>query len=119
MHQFFEAIRNHDLATLESLWQADPTVLNAPDDRGFTPLILAVYNDQTDVVDFLLEKGVALDGQDASGNTALMGAVFKGHVEIARLLLDKGAFVDVKNDKGATALTYAASFAGHEVIELL
>ena len=69
----FEACRTGDVAIIEELYQANPAVINSVDAKGFTPLILASYNEQGTIVDFLLEKGANINAQDVAGNTALMG----------------------------------------------
>ena len=80
---------------------------------------LAAYNDQRDVVDFLLANGVDLNAQDAAGNTALMGVSFKGYKEIAKKLIDAGADVNLRNANGAPALTFAATFGQLQIAEWL
>ena len=116
---FFDACRRGDLATVEQLYNADPSLVNITDVRGFTPLIIAVYNNEAAVTDFLLQKGAAFDAQDASGNTAMMGAGFKGYIALIKRLLDAGADVNQRNFQGATALTFAATFGQLEIAELL
>ena len=112
LHDLFEACRRNDRPAAEALLQQDPELLAATDARGFTPLIIAVYNGSPDVAEALLEGGAAPDAVDAAGNTALMGVAFKGYEALAQTLLDRGAGVDVRNGNGATALTFAATF-GH------
>ena len=115
----FEASRSGDLAALEAIYAADPQLIHAVDGKGFTPLILAVYNEQPAAVDFLLSKGADPNAQDGAGNTALMGVCFKGYKEIAQKLLEGGADVHTRNVNGATALTFAATFGHLEIAEWL
>jgi ankyrin repeat protein len=84
----WNACREGDKTMVESLLKQGVSI-DTQDHKGFTPLILAVYNQQTDLVKYLLEKGANPNIADASGNTALMGASFKGYTEIAQLLLEK------------------------------
>lgn len=118
-YAIFDACRTGDIPTIQRLYEANPQVINSVDPKGFTPLILAAYNDQREVVDFLIEKGVALDAQDAAGNTALMGVSFKGYKEIAKKLIDAGADVNLRNGNGAPALTFAATFGQLQIAEWL
>lgn len=119
MEAIFNACRTGDRATVEQLYSADPGVIEAEDARGYTPLILAVYNNQPAVVDFLLEKGARTEAQDAAGNTALMGACFKGYRALAEKLIAAGADVNQRNGNGAPALTFAATFGHLQIAELL
>ena len=93
--------------------------LNIHDERGYTPLILAVYNAQLEAAEALIDAGVDLNVGDNHGNNALMGACFKGHTEIAKLLIDRGAQVDALHGNNGTALMFAAMFARTEIIDLL
>jgi ankyrin repeat protein len=117
--QFFDACRRGDRAEAESLLAQDAELLNVQDAKGFTPLIIAVYNNEIGIARFLLSKNADLAAQDAAGNTALMGVCFKGYKELAEILLAAGAEVNQRNYQGATALTYAATFGHLEIAELL
>lgn len=92
------------------MYKNDPSILDAEDHKGFTSLILALYNDQIVVVDFLLEKGAKLESPAMTGNSALMGVCFKGYKDIAAKLLKAGADVNQRNGNGATALTFCCYF---------
>jgi ankyrin repeat protein len=117
--EIFDACRRNDRAQVELIYESDPEAIHATDMKGFTPLILAVYNNSAGVVDFLLQKGAKTSGQDAAGNTALMGVCFKGYRELAQKLVAAGADVNERNSNGATALTFAATFGHLEIAELL
>ncbi len=116
---FFEACRRGNKEDVEKLYEANPDILNTEDVKGFTPLIIAVYNNQQEITDFLLQKGAKAEMQDASGNTALMGVCFRGYKELAEKLLNAGADVNQRNYQGATALTFTATFGHLEIAEML
>ncbi|MDQ6814489.1 MAG: ankyrin repeat domain-containing protein, partial [Bacteroidota bacterium] len=90
-NQIFDACRRNDRHLVAKIFEADPGAIHASDVKGFTPSILAVYNNSVDAVDFLLQKGVKTSGQDAAGNTTLMGVSFKGYTAAAEKLLEAGA----------------------------
>ncbi|GAC1450271.1 MAG: hypothetical protein NVSMB7_12500 [Chitinophagaceae bacterium] len=117
--QMFDACRRGNREEVEDLYEIAPDLIHAEDYKGYTPLILAVYNNHPGVVDFLLQKGAKTDVQDASGNTALMGVCFRGYQELAAKLIDAGAAVNQQNGSGATALTFAATFGHLQIAELL
>jgi len=54
---------------------------------------------RTEVVDFLLEKGMQVDAKLRHGETGLHWAAYAGHAGIVQLLLDRGAPIDVKDDR--------------------
>ncbi len=116
---FFDLIRAGNLEEIKRQAGANHSLLTTPDSKGFSPLILACYVNQEEVVKYLLEEGVAVNGRDIMGNTALMGVAFKGNVSIAKLLLEYGADINLQNKKKETALIYAVSFAQTSMAKLL
>lgn len=119
MSNINELIKSQQLDQLKAALESDSTLANQPDERGFTPLIMASYMNAVEAVKLLLSEGANVNGQDAAGNTALMGTCFKGFTEIAQLLLEHGAGVNIKNGDGASALAFAINFDQVEVARLL
>ena len=115
----FEACRSGNVELLNQSYSQAPESINIVDAKGYTPLILAVYNNQPQIVDFLLAKGADVNAVDMAGNTALMGVCFKGYKELARKLIEAGAEVNQRNVNGATALTFVATFGHLEIAEML
>lgn len=115
--EIFEAARLNDAEKLKELLQTENT--DQLDNRGSSPLIVAVYYGNKEAVQLLTDANANTDIQDSMGNTALMGACFKGHTAIAKILLEKGANPDVLNSNHATALTFAATFGHLTIVELL
>ena len=115
----FDACRQGNLEKVQQLYETNPAIINEQDFKGFTPIILATYNNQSVVTDFLLEKGAEITSPDGSDNSALMGCAFKGYKDIAKKLIDAGANVNQRNANGATALTFAATFGHLEIAEML
>jgi len=116
---FIDACRRGDLEEVQQMCGLFPQLINEKDVKGFTPLIIAVYNNQPGVASGLLQHGAVVDAQDAAGNTALMGACFKGYNDLAALLLNTGAAINLRNFQGAPALTFAATFGQLQIAELL
>lgn len=118
-NEIFDACRQGNVEKIKELYQQNSDIINAEDYKGFTPLVLATYNNQPQAVDFLLEKGAVVDPPDGTTNSALMGVCFKGYTYIAAKLLGAGAAVNQVNSNGATALTFAATFGHLEIAEML
>ena len=116
---FLDACRRGDAGEVTQLCQLFPDLINTADVKGFTPLIIAVYSNQAEVVNILLQNGADVNAQDLSGNTALMGASFKGYTALATTLIEAGANVNIRNGQGAPALTFAATFGQLEIAEQL
>ncbi|UII77320.1 ankyrin repeat domain-containing protein [Flagellimonas sp. HMM57] len=114
-----DASRNGETETVKALIAKNPDILNQKNPMGFTPLILAVYNDQEETAKVLIDEGADIDAFDKSGNTALMGAIFKGFLNQVELLVASGANVNQQNYNHATALTFAATFGTAELAKIL
>ncbi len=78
-YEIFDACRRGDVAVVESFCNFNRAIVNLEDAKGFTPLILAVYNEEAEAVDFFIAKGANVNAQDGAGNKALMGACFEGY----------------------------------------
>jgi len=81
------AARKGEIAVLQELFARNVDV-NHRDLKGYTPLIIACYNNQLEAAKLLINNGANLDAADEGGNTALMGVSFKGYIEIAQLLIE-------------------------------
>lgn len=114
----FAAARSNDVAAVKRLVEAK-TDVNQQDDKGYTPLILATYNDNFEVAEFLVKHGANTELKDRSGRTALMGSAFKGNDREVKLLLDNGANASATDSKGITSMMYAVMFGRLAVIQTL
>lgn len=103
------AVRTRDRAQILHLLESEPELVNARDERGTTPLILATYLGDLETTKILVEAGADLDAVSGSG-TALMGTCFKGHALIAKYLVEAGANVNARGPGGKTALHFAAEY---------
>jgi ankyrin repeat protein len=78
---------------------------------GWTPLIAAIYADQTNVAHYLVEAGADINLTDNGGETPLMWATSRGDdgVDMVRYLIVHGADLYAKDNYGATAFSYVRS----------
>jgi len=93
--------------------------VNEKNQKGYSLLMLAAYNDHWSTCAWLLQKGADVNSIDISGNSVLMGTCFKGHVRIVKLLLSEGADPFLQNCYGMTALDIAKAFGRNDVIRVL
>ncbi|GBQ05348.1 ankyrin repeat domain-containing protein [Saccharibacter floricola] len=115
---FIDAARSGECSLLKQFLDAGMPI-NCTDSRGYTPLIVATYNEQIEAARLLLEHGADPNEIDEKGATALSGVAFKGFEDIATLLIDKGAVVDKPNHAGRTPLMFAVMFGRENMARLL
>lgn len=115
----FDFARSGDLQGLAELIQKDPLIdFNIKNHKGYSPLMLSIYNGQDVFSEALLRGGADPNSKDNVGNTILMGAAFKGNISLINLLISYGADPKMTNEAGMTALDWAQTFGRHEAVKL-
>lgn len=79
----------------------------------------ADIDDQLDVVEELIRRGVELDTPDVRGNTPLFVAVYCGSILTVQALLSAGANPNSMNKAGETPLHNAALYGYFAIVEIL
>ena len=103
---------------LKSLLENDD--INIKDDNGRAALMIAVKNNDLEMVKLLDEFGVDLNATDDDGKTALMIAVEKNNQEMVQFLMDLGANINEKDYyQGLTALMIAVENNNQEMVQFL
>ena len=142
--EFFAAIRTGDAATLKAMLDADPSLANAKNEQGQSPVLAAVYSGRSEIRDALIARGAHLEFHEAAaagqlervehfvekdpdltrsyspdGFPVLALAAAFGHFPIVRYLFEKGGDVTAvaTNGTGYNALTGAVT-SGHEEIAI-
>jgi len=115
--QIFQAAMLGDLGQLKRC-EANGVDLNIQDVHifGWTPLMAAIYHQQTNIVHYLLAKNLNLNAQDNSGDTALMLAITVGDTNTVKSLLDSGADVTIRDRDGVTAFENARASPFHSLL---
>jgi len=93
--------------------------VNQKNDRGITPLGVAVGFNRVEVVQLLLDSGADLSLVDGQGNTVLHYAAGYGRKEVAELLLASGAAMDATNKAGQKAQDVAKLNGEAHMVEFL
>lgn len=114
----FDIAKNGTAQQLDSLYQMDPTILMSQNEQGFTPIILASYKNNIEIVDYLLQKKVDINTSSPMG-TPLMAAVVKNNLTIVSKLLNAKANPNLTDANGSSALHYAVIFKLYDIIPLL
>lgn len=114
-----DAVEEGNLAEVKSLI-AKGEDLNAQN-SGYmqTPLQLAVYNENSDIVKVLIKAGADVNLKMKNGHTALHTAAFFGDTKSITFILRAKADVNAKSNDGTTPLHRAAEGGDTETIKLL
>ena len=64
--EFFAAIRTGDAATLKAMLDADPSLVNAKNEQGQSPVLAAVYSGRSEIRDALIARGAHLEFHEAA-----------------------------------------------------
>lgn len=82
-------------------------------------LFYAIYTNNIEEVNRLINIEVDVNVKGSGGETALMWAVWIGNKEIAQALIDAGVDVNAKGGGGETALMWAAAKGNKEIAQVL
>ena len=94
--------------------------------KGADAVYACLANGRREIVQFLLDRGVSVDGHHNDGQTALFYAILGDHVDVVRLLLKHGARSDIMTQNGPVfgAALWRAGHGGNtdkqlEIVEAL
>jgi ankyrin repeat protein len=143
---FQEHVKKGGMGDIRAALASDPSLLDAVNEAGQTPFLLAKYYRQAEVAEYLLRLNPKLDvynacaagllesvfeqvdadptlltARNSDGWTTLHLAAFFGHAEIAKGLLNRGAAVDARSSNAMENTPLHAAAAGGNVrpVELL
>lgn len=95
--------------------------INAEDNSGRSPLLLAIQRNKLALIDelFAIKANANFNLANQEGTTVLMEAVLNDNVDIAKLLIKNGADLNIKNGRGNTALGIAKREGSKQMLTLL
>ena len=114
-----EAAAAGDLNRVTEILANDPSGLNAIDNNKMTPVALAAWCDQYEVVDYLIDLGADVDLINYNGLSPLFCALDRGRREMALLFIDGGADPFFRGYRGRSLLHMAARTGHAEIIRTL
>jgi ankyrin repeat protein len=114
----FEAAALGDTERLHALLDADPELVHACSDDGWTALHLAGHFGRTEAAALLLDRGadIMASSRNRQGNTPLHAALAGRRAGTARLLVQRGADVNLPDAAGWTPLHLAAHEGNVEMV---
>ncbi|MBU8851466.1 MULTISPECIES: ankyrin repeat domain-containing protein [Priestia] len=119
--QITNAAVNGESEEIKALLNKEPSLLNAFNSDGWTPLHLACYFGQMDSAELLLSLGadIHIQAKNSNENMPLHAAVANKQIQAVDLLLTKGADVNAKQSGGWTSLHEASLLGDETMIKLL
>ena len=99
-----------DIESVQSLLRRGSSINERPEsDFGYTPLMMAIHQHETNMIRYLVESGADVNLPNRRGQTPLMEAIGCGDewVETVKYLIALGADLRARDDSGATALAIA------------
>ncbi|NQU23909.1 MAG: ankyrin repeat domain-containing protein [Candidatus Nealsonbacteria bacterium] len=117
--RFLTASADGDMKTVRQRLAGDPSLLNARGLGDYTALHWAARNNQVEMVEFFVDRGVDMDA-DAMGETPFGIAVGRGHYESVELMLSKGVDVNQRSYRHDSTAVHIAAVNGHaKIVKLL
>ncbi|KAI3931187.1 hypothetical protein MKW92_050976 [Papaver armeniacum] len=113
------AARTGDINAVQSIIASNPLAVNSRDKHSRTPLHLAAWAGNNEVVSYLCKNKADVRAAAMDDMGAIHFAAQKGHLEVVRTLLSSGASVKSCNRKGLTPLHYAVQGSHIELAKYL
>lgn len=93
--------------------------VNLRDNRGVTPLVMAVNLNFIEGVELLISRGARVDETNNAGETPLITAVHNRNVPLMKVLLKAGADPDRADNSGRSARDYARLEANATLLNVI
>ena len=106
--EMFACVTKGDMANLVMFVNAGMDV-NTPNERGWTPLMVALFEGQEEVALFLIKHGADPFFSDTTGYSPIHWAAFHGYVSVIRELAQRRVNLDAKTNFGWTPLLQASA----------
>ena len=113
------AVRNDNEDFVKKLLEAGAKINEASEDRGYTPVMDAVWRGNYEITKLLIENGAELNTISKEGQSNLVLAVGADRTKICEILVKNGADPDIKDQMGMSAYGYATLFKKTELVEIL
>ena len=112
------AVRNDSLTMVKWLIGKKANVNAISEDRGYTPLMDAVWKNKIDIVKYLIDMGADANTTCKDGQPIAVIASGVGNLDICKLLYEKGSDIYKKDAMGMSAFDYATLFSNKKLLEV-
>ncbi|MBO5235728.1 MAG: ankyrin repeat domain-containing protein [Spirochaetaceae bacterium] len=112
------AVRHNRKNMMEKLIEKGADINAISQDRGYSPVMDAVWKANDEIVEYLVNKGANLSYISRDGQPVLVLAVGTGNEKICKLLVEHGADPSACDSMGMSALAYAKLFKKNNIIPM-
>jgi len=118
--EFERAIVANDLPKITRFLDDDPGLVNRADDKGRTPIDLAVSRSSDEVVEMMIQRGAVINKRESVyGSYPMLQAVARDRKEIVEILLCHGVDLALKDYKSVTAYEHAVDLGRTAIADML
>ena len=114
--EIHDAVRARDPEALKALLTRDPSLVQARDGDQKTPLHLAAWDDDAEIVTLLIAHGADLNARHSINKSTPLH--YAKEPAVARLLIQAGADLRAENSSGRTPLKHAVSTGDLDLIDV-
>lgn len=115
--EFMEYIERGNLEMVQKLLAVREDMLEARDEREWTPLMISSFNGNEKLALYFICRGAQIDVRDKNGYTPLHWTAYNGFDKVVDMLIREGADVNAYSDFGWTPLIQAAT-KGHVIVAM-
>lgn len=113
-----QSVADRDTTSVEKILDTGVDVNTVLEGDG-TPLIVAAWNGDREMADFLIRRGADVNLPSPGDGNPLIAAAHRGDVDMTRFLLDNGARIDEVVPGDENALITASAQGQGDVVRLL
>ncbi|MFP3023396.1 MAG: ankyrin repeat domain-containing protein, partial [Wolbachia sp.] len=120
VQQLFDAVKQNNLGKVKELIDQGASI-NAADTSiyGKKPIHIAAENNNKNIIEFLLNRGVSVDDTERVGNTPLHYTAWRGRLEAAEFLVNRRANINAADNSGKKPVHVAVENNNKNIIEFL
>jgi ankyrin repeat protein len=116
--QIWKSIQKGDLLSLQKL-KEEGVDLDSRDEKGRTPLMLAIQTGRLPLVEYLLENSPSIHSVDSEDKTALHYAVLSGRMDILERVLNYKPYLEAKENRNLSPIGLCIFTKNFKCVELL
>jgi len=116
IHKYLRLQNENELRRVLNGGQAN---IEATNDIGFTPLMVAAVSGQVNLCEALLDFDADPNNTTDTGRTALMLCMYKGKNDVAELLMQRGASRELRDRNDSCAIHFAVDGEQYESVKAL